>query len=179
MNPIAKRQATLGIALGVAAALHAVVAQDAPASAAGPLEEITVTATRRSESLQSVPISITAMSGDALDDAGVTQTRDLVGLTPNLSQQGSFARTSPSFFIRGIGSTQFNPNANSKVGVYLDDVYLASPAVHGSQIFDVASVERSHVVRRARCSARTPRPVPCASSRLAPRLTAASTSARA
>jgi iron complex outermembrane recepter protein len=141
MNPIAKRQATLGIALGVAAALHAVVAQDAPASAAGPLEEITVTATRRSESLQSVPISITAMSGDALDDAGVTQTRDLVGLTPNLSQQGSFARTSPSFFIRGIGSTQFNPNANSKVGVYLDDVYLASPAVHGAQIFDVASVE--------------------------------------
>ena len=70
MNPIAKRQATLGIALGVAAALQAAVAQDAPASAAGPLEEITVTATRRSESLQSVPISITAMSGDALVGRG-------------------------------------------------------------------------------------------------------------
>ena len=42
MNPIAKRQATLGIALGVAAALHAVVAQDAPAAAAGALEEITI-----------------------------------------------------------------------------------------------------------------------------------------
>ncbi len=141
MNSIVKRPATLGIALGVAAALQAAVAQDVPAPAERPLEEVTVTATRRAESLQSVPISITAISGDALSDAGVTQTRDLVGLTPNLAQQGSFARTSPSFFIRGIGSTQFNPNANAKVGVYLDDVYLASLAVHGSQIFDVATVE--------------------------------------
>ena len=141
MNPIAKRQAALGIALGVAAALHAAAAQNAPTSSEGQLEEITVTATRRVESVQSVPISITAISGDALADAGVKETRALVGLTPNLSQQGSFAHTSPSFFIRGVGSTQFNPNANSKVGIYLDDVYLASPAVHGSQIFDVSSVE--------------------------------------
>lgn len=128
------------VAVVVTTALQVAVAQDVP-SGAGPLEEITVTATRREESMQSVPISITAISGDALADAGVRDTRDLVNFAPNLAQQGSFAQTSPAFFIRGIGSTQFNPNANSKVGVYLDDVYLASPAVHGSQIFDVASVE--------------------------------------
>ncbi len=63
------------------------------------------------------------------------------GSTPNLATQGSFGRTAPSFFIRGIGSTQFNTNANSKVGVYVDDVYLSSPAVHGAQLFDVERVE--------------------------------------
>ncbi len=141
MNRNEKRQTALALALGVAAALQAAAAQDAPASGAGQLEEITVTATRRVESVQTVPISITALSGDQLASMGVSETRDLVGLAPNLSQQGSFAHTSPSFFIRGVGSTQFNPNANSKVGVYLDDVYLGSPAVQGSQIFDVASVE--------------------------------------
>ncbi len=126
--------------MAVTTAVQAAAAQDVP-SDVRPLEEITVTATRREESVQSVPISITAISGDTLEDAGVRDTRDLVNFTPNLAQQGSFAQTAPAFFIRGIGSTQFNPNANSKVGVYLDDVYLASPAVHGSQIFDVASVE--------------------------------------
>jgi iron complex outermembrane recepter protein len=140
MNALLRRRVAMSAAMAVTTALQVGSAQDVSPEG-GPLEEITVTATRREESVQSVPISITALSGDALADAGVRDTRDLVNLAPNLAQQGSFAHTSPAFFIRGIGSTQFNPNANSKVGVYLDDVYLASPAVHGSQIFDVASVE--------------------------------------
>ncbi|HEY0938946.1 MAG TPA: TonB-dependent receptor [Steroidobacter sp.] len=135
-----KSRSALTIAVAVAAVLETASAQDAP-PATGILEEITVTATRREESIQSVPISITAISGEALADAGVKDTRDLVNFTPNLSQQGSFANISPGFFIRGVGSTQFNPNANAKVGIYLDDVYLSSLAVHGSQIFDVDSVE--------------------------------------
>lgn len=136
-----KQKAAAVLTLAIASTLQAASAQDAATGATGALEEITVTATRRTESVQTVPISMTALSGDALADAGVKETRDLVGVAPNLSQQGSYGHTSPSFFIRGIGSTQFNPNANSKVGIYLDDVYLASPAVQGSQIFDVASVE--------------------------------------
>ena len=140
MSSVVKLRAPMSIALAVAWSLQAAVAQDVP-SAVSVLEEVTVTATRREESIQSVPISITAISAEALAQAGVKDTRDLVNFAPNLAQQGSFARTSPSFFIRGIGSTQFNPNANSKVGVYLDDVYLASAAVHGSQISDVTSVE--------------------------------------
>ena len=140
MNSVVKSRAAMTVALAVTTALQAAAAQDRPPGAAT-LEEITVTATRREESIQSVPISITAISGKALAEAGVKDTRDLVSFAPNLAQQGSFARTSPSFFIRGIGSTQINPNANSKVGIYLDDVYLASPAVHGAQIFDIASVE--------------------------------------
>src|SRR5579859_3743641 len=105
------------------------------------ISEIVVTATRRAESAQTVPLSITAVSAEDLANSGATQTRDLVELAPNLSEQGSFGRTDPSFFIRGVGSTQFNPNSNSKVGVYLDDVYLDSPAVQGSQLFDVDHIE--------------------------------------
>ena len=105
------------------------------------LTELVVTATRRAESAQDVPVSITAITAAELASAGVTNTLDLVGLTPNLSEQGSFGRTEPSFFIRGIGTTQFNPNANSKVGVYVDDVYLNSPAVQGAQLFDIDQVE--------------------------------------
>jgi iron complex outermembrane receptor protein len=105
------------------------------------LEEVVVTATRRTESAQDIPVSITAVSADVLDTAGVVDARDLVALAPNLSTQGSFGRTAPSFFIRGIGNTQFNTNANSKVGVYVDDVYLNSPAVQGVQLFDIERVE--------------------------------------
>jgi iron complex outermembrane receptor protein len=85
-------------------------------------------------------VSITALQGDQLMKIGVPA-RDLIGLTPNLATQGSFGRTSPSYFIRGIGNTQFNSNANSKVGVYIDDVYLNSPAVQGVQLFDIDRVE--------------------------------------
>ena len=105
------------------------------------LEEVVVTATRRTESIQDIPVSITAVSADVLATAGVVDARDLVALAPNLSTQGSFGRTAPSFFIRGIGNLQFNTNANSKVGVYVDDVYLNSPAVQGVQLFDIERVE--------------------------------------
>jgi iron complex outermembrane receptor protein len=126
----------------LSAAAAGVYAQTAPTGASGDeLQEIIVTTTRRAESVQSVPLSITALSGDDLANTGATQTRDLVSLAPNLSEQGSFGRLGPSFFIRGIGTTQFNPNANSKVGVYLDEVYLNSPAVQGSQLFDIDRVE--------------------------------------
>lgn len=122
-----------------------VLSTGARTSAAEPdsdvLAEILVTTTRRVESEQDIPVSITALSGEQLAQLGATQTRDLVAFAPNLSTQGSFGRTSPAFFIRGIGSTQFHPNANSKVGVYVDDVYLNSPAVHGAQLFDIERLE--------------------------------------
>ena len=128
-------------AFWLASAAGAQQSSSAPDTGSIELSEIVVTATRRAESEQTVPLSITALSAEDLANSGATQTRDLVELAPNLSEQGSFGRTDPSFFIRGVGSTQFNPNSNSKVGVYLDDVYLNSPAVQGSQLFDVDHIE--------------------------------------
>ena len=138
-----KHYAYLAGAIGFWLAFTAGAQQSSPSpeTSGDPLSEIVVTATRRAESVQSVPLSITAVNAEDLANIGATQTRDLVELAPNLSEQGSFGRTDPSFFIRGVGSTQFNPNSNSKVGVYLDDVYLNSPAVQGSQLFDVDHIE--------------------------------------
>jgi len=129
-----------GALLGAAALFTDVLAQ-APPTNAEALEEVIVTATRRAESAQDIPVSITAITGEQLAAVGASQMRDLVELAPNISTQGSFARTAPAYFIRGIGSTQFNPNANSKVGIYVDDTYLSSTAVHGAQLFDVDRVE--------------------------------------
>jgi iron complex outermembrane recepter protein len=118
------------------------LAQAAPVPAADDqLGEIIVTATRREESIQNIPVSITAISGAELAATGATSTRDLVGATPNLAVQGSWTRSSPAFFIRGIGNTQFNPNGNSKIGVYIDDTFLASSAAQGAGLFDIAQVE--------------------------------------
>ena len=138
-----KNSASLACAIALWLASAAGAQQPSSTSDTGGIElnEIVVTATRRAESEQTVPLSITALSAEDLANSGATQTRDLVELAPNLSEQGSFGRTDPSFFIRGVGSTQFNPNSNSKVGVYLDDVYLSSPAVQGSQLFDVDHIE--------------------------------------
>ncbi len=105
------------------------------------LQEIVVTATRREESLQTVPLSITALSGDDLTAQGVSATTDLVAVTPSLSIQGSYIRQQPQFFIRGIGNTQNTPNGNAKVGVYLDDTYLNSQAAQGVGLFDIDRVE--------------------------------------
>jgi iron complex outermembrane receptor protein len=129
------------IGLWFASAAGAQQSSPGPETDSDQLSEIVVSATRRDEALQAVPLSITAVSAGDLANIGATQARDLVEIAPNLSEQGSFGRTDPSFFIRGVGSTQFNPNSNSKVGVYLDDVYLNSPAVQGSQLFDIDQVE--------------------------------------
>jgi iron complex outermembrane recepter protein len=130
-----------GVALA-AASPGAYAATPAAADVRGDeLVEVVVTATRRAEPVQSVPLSITAISGADLVTEGVTATRDLVAVTPNLAVQGSYTREQPEFFIRGIGNTQFNPNGNSKVGVYLDDTYLNSTAAQGAGLFDIGQVE--------------------------------------
>jgi len=139
MKSLAYLAGVVGILL--ASGAYAQQSSSAADTTSDQLSEVVVTATRRAESAQSVPLSITALSAEDLANIGATQTRDLVELAPNLSEQGSFGRTDPSFFIRGVGSTQFNPNSNSKVGVYLDDVYLNSPAVQGSQLFDIDRIE--------------------------------------
>lgn len=141
---MSKNHFLYGISLLAFALVTPVIAQEeslVASQASGGIEEILITATRRTTSLQSTPASIDVLTGDTLSDSGVTEMRDLVKLSPNLTQQGSFGRAFPSYFIRGIGTTNFNPNTNSKVGIYVDDVYLSSPAVHGAQLFDVERVE--------------------------------------
>ncbi len=107
------------------------------------LEEIVVTAQRRSENLQDVPLSVTAISGDKLDaiGAGGQDVRALSARVPSLVVESSFGRTFPRFYIRGLGNTDFDFNASQPVSLVYDDVVLENPILKGFPVFDVASVE--------------------------------------
>ncbi len=138
-----------GIALlGSGAAAQAQQAPPAaPQQAAdtGGLQEVLVTAERRSENVQQVPIAVTAFSGDALQSRNLTDIHALSDMAPsvNLDSGAPFSgdRSVLSASIRGIGQDDFAFNLNPGVGVYLDGVYLARTIGANQNLLDVDRVE--------------------------------------
>lgn len=113
-------------------------------SAAPPagLDEIIVTATRRSENLQDVPMTITAVDAAQLKSRGITQTADLQDVVPNLKISSQYGDTQPNFSLRGVGvANEFNTNTASPIGVYVDEVYQTFRFTHGMQLYDLDRVE--------------------------------------
>ncbi len=140
------------LGLGVAGLLNDGLAASATTSTApednspqeatsGALEEITVTAQRRSEPLQRVPITVTAISGDSLATAQITSTEDLTFLVPGLVFQRQLTSAAP--FIRGIGNRNASPGDESGVGIYVDGVYYSSLF---AGIFPFNNIERVEVL---------------------------------
>jgi iron complex outermembrane receptor protein len=116
-------------------------AGDAAAPQSG-LEEIIVTATKRAENLQNVPVAITAITSSALSNQGAFETIDLNHIMPNLQVNSSYGSQQPNFTLRGIGvGTEYNANAASPVGVYVDEVYQTFRSSHGQQLFDLDRIE--------------------------------------
>jgi iron complex outermembrane recepter protein len=139
---------TSSVALAIAStsllAAPAAFAQDEASAADGSgLAEIVVTAQRREENLQDVPLSVTALRGDNLDavQAGGVDIRGLSGRVPSLLVESSFGRTFPRFYIRGLGNTDFDFNASQPVSLVYDDVVLENPILKGFPIFDLERVE--------------------------------------
>ena len=138
------------LALTLAAAPAAAATADpAPAAAqqAEPDEkgvpDIVVTALRREESSKDVPVAVTSISGDKLDvlNSSGQDVRFLSSRTPSLQIESSFGRTFPRFYIRGLGNTDFDPNAAQPVSVVYDDVALENPMLKSFPVFDLANVE--------------------------------------
>jgi iron complex outermembrane receptor protein len=117
---------------------------DQPAAEANQgIETITVTAQRREESLQDVPVSVAVVPDEtlaALNSAGA-DIRGLAGRVPSLNIESSFGRTFPRFYIRGLGNTDFDLNASQPVSLLYDDVVLENPILKGFPIFDLDRVE--------------------------------------
>lgn len=108
----------------------------------GGLEEIIVTAQKRSQNLQDVPAAISAFSADQLLQRGITQTSDLMGTLPNLQVTSAYGTTQPNFSLRGISvANEFSASTASPVGVYVDEVYQSFRASHGQQLYDLERVE--------------------------------------
>jgi len=116
-------------------------AQSAAPAAVATVEEVVVTAQRRVENVQEVPIAITALSGDALVEHHVESIMDLSALAPGLDIRRSDNSAIPKIFMRGVGLNDFNPTTASAVGIYEDGVYIASPLAQMGQFFDLERVE--------------------------------------
>jgi iron complex outermembrane recepter protein len=120
-----------------------VAAADAPpANSTGALEEIIVTAQRRSERLVDVPISVATVSSSELERAGGTSLENLNKLVPGIYLQRDVYGLSPT--VRGIGSTLSSSGDESNVSVYVDGVYVPFEATN---IFDLASVSNVQVLK--------------------------------
>jgi iron complex outermembrane receptor protein len=134
-----KKLAT-SIALGLGLAVAPVASMQA---AEGVLEEVIVTAQKRAQNIQDVPISITALSGETMDNfrAGGKDIRFLNGKAPSLVVESDFGRIFPRFYIRGIGNTDFDQNASQPVSLVYDDVVYENPMLKGFPIFDTERVE--------------------------------------
>lgn len=105
------------------------------------IEEIVVTAQKREQSLQDVPVAVTAFTGDDMKQLGFTQPIDLAGQTPGLSIGNALGSSNPAITVRGVGINDFNTNTNPGVAVYVDEVYQPIPATLSFGLFDMARVE--------------------------------------
>ncbi len=108
-------------------------------------DTIVVTAQRREQNLQDVPLSVTAVSGDMLENLGVSDLTEVSKLSPNVTLEVSRGtNTTLTAFIRGVGQQDPVAGFESGVGIYLDDVYLNRPQ---GAVLDVFDVERVEVLR--------------------------------
>lgn len=141
MNKFLKSGLYLSSALVAVAAVAPAMAQEE----AGGLQDIVVTAQKREQNLQDVPIAVTALTGDALTANRVTSFVNLGALAPGLTVRSApGASQTPIFIIRGVFSSGNTPGMDKQVSTYLDGVYMGSP--RGS-IFDLPNVERIEVLR--------------------------------
>ena len=125
------------ISLALVAALPA-----APALAQDALETVTVTARKRVETLQDVPVAVTALSAESLERLNVRNMGDLQGNVPSLTVYAARgSNTTITTFIRGVGQADPLWGVDPGVGIYLDDAYMARPQGALLEVFDVQRVE--------------------------------------
>ncbi len=138
------RVALLGstaLALGVSASA---MAQDAPADDDSANAEIIVTAQKRSQNVQDVPVAVSVISGAALEQQGGVNIENAQYLVPSLNFRKSGTALNQSLYLRGVGTTTFSIGGEPSVGTVLDGVVLARS---GEAFSDLVDIERIEVLR--------------------------------
>ena len=120
-----RKLALLGCTSAWALLATPALAQDAGTAAAEDeaIQDIVVTAQRRSERVQDIPVAISAFGGESIERAGIASLENIAPRVPSF-YFGSFGAARPQLYIRGIGTRSFDPGSESSVGVFADDVYL-------------------------------------------------------
>jgi iron complex outermembrane recepter protein len=127
-----------------AAALAAgpAAAQEAPAAEQSGIVDIVVTAQRREQGVQDVPIAISALSAADLATRGVSNTLQLGQFIPNLvAQNNTGIGSANAYFLRGLGNTETIATFDPPVGTYVDDIYISRQNANNLSLFDVERVE--------------------------------------
>ncbi|GMG86869.1 TonB-dependent receptor [Biformimicrobium ophioploci] len=130
---------TFAIAAAVAASASSVAAQESGYT----LEEVTVTAQKRVQTLQEVPISVATMQDEKVDAmlSGGGDILNVAAAVPGLYAESSNGRAAPRFYIRGLGNTDFDLAASQPVSVVMDDVVMENVILKSFPLFDVEQVE--------------------------------------
>lgn len=151
--PLARKlpRHALTVAIALMLPVQAALAQDAqtatPAASAEAqaktLDAVQVTAQRKVENLQDVPVSVTTINTETLDvlGSGGNDVRFMSGRVPSLNIESSFGRAFPRFYIRGYGNTDFRLNTSQPVSLVYDDVVQENPILKGFPVFDLDRVE--------------------------------------
>jgi len=142
------RAAAFGLAMLASAALagpvfaQAQTDKDEASATEAVIEEITVTAQKRAERLQDVPLAVTAITDDDLDTKQIVNLEDIRRLVPNLwLEQALTGTTTPKMFLRGIGVDNQVFSFDTPIGIYFDGVYIARVTGALIDLFDVERIE--------------------------------------
>ncbi|SCW94432.1 iron complex outermembrane recepter protein [Sphingobium faniae] len=129
------------LAMGTTAA-YAQETQASDTAAADQIGEIVVTAQKREQRLQDVPVAVAALSGDSLARAGTDSTAGLVSLVPGLNLNSNPIGFQP--FIRGVGTTSYSPGNESSVATYVDNIYMAGSS---SGLLNLSNIQSISVLK--------------------------------
>jgi iron complex outermembrane receptor protein len=105
------------------------------------LEEVIVTATKRSESLQEVPVAVTAFTAETIQEAGINNAADLAIMTPSLTVSANTNPFNARLSIRGIGTSQNDPALEPSVGLFVDGVFMGRTGLGMSDLTDIERIE--------------------------------------
>lgn len=111
------------------------------AAAQATLTEIIVTAQKREQNIQDVPIAVIALSAQQLKDGGVTDIKTLQALTPSLTVTSTTSENVTTARIRGIGTVGDNPGLESSVGIVIDGVYRPRNGVGFGNLGEIGQIE--------------------------------------
>ena len=134
---IAKAVKYSAVSIALASLMPAVQAQE--------LEEVTVTAQRRAETLQTIPLAVSAFSAEDLDRIGATEALDIAKIVPNfVAHNNTGLGTANLYSIRGLNNTESIATFDPPVGTYIDDYFIQRQSANNYALFDI---ERMEVLR--------------------------------
>ena len=140
MKPIIATGASALAILAALAAAAPAAAQQAPSDAAVTLDEIIVTAQRRAQNLQEVPIAVTAFNAETLERTGATGIQDVAGKAPGVTLT-QFNIGEPQIYIRGVGTTSDSAASDPSIGVSIDEVSIGRAGASALAFLDIERVE--------------------------------------